>query len=54
MQALIAIDSFKNSMTSIQANQTVATAFAEHDIQSQQIAIADGVWLFSNKTLSRD
>ncbi|BDZ32100.1 glycerate kinase [Lactiplantibacillus sp. WILCCON 0030] len=42
MQALIAIDSFKNSMTSIQANQTVATAFAEHDIQSQQIAIADG------------
>ena len=42
MQALIAIDSFKNSMTSIQANQLVATAFAAHGIQSQQIAIADG------------
>jgi len=42
MQALIAIDSFKNSMTSIQANQLVATALAAHGIMSQQVAIADG------------
>lgn len=42
MQALIAIDSFKNSMTSLQANQIVATAFAKHGISAQQIAIADG------------
>lgn len=42
MQALIAIDSFKKSMTSQQANQLVATQFAAHGIKSQTIAIADG------------
>ncbi|MFC6181309.1 glycerate kinase [Lactiplantibacillus daowaiensis] len=42
MQALIAIDSFKNSMTSQQANQIVADQFATHGIPSEQIAIADG------------
>jgi len=42
MKALIAIDSFKNSMTSIQANQLVAKALAKHGISAQQVAIADG------------
>ena len=42
MEALIAIDSFKNSMTSIQANQIVADQLAQHQISSRQIAIADG------------
>jgi len=42
MQALIAIDSFKNSMTSIQANQIVADQLAQHGIRGQTIAIADG------------
>ncbi|AVK61299.1 glycerate kinase [Lactobacillus sp. CBA3605] len=42
MEALIAIDSFKKSMTSIQANQIVADQFAKQGIKSRQIAIADG------------
>ncbi|AVK63877.1 glycerate kinase [Lactobacillus sp. CBA3606] len=42
MEALIAIDSFKKSMTSIQANQIVADQFAKQGINSRQIAIADG------------
>ncbi|MFB9768837.1 glycerate kinase family protein [Lactiplantibacillus modestisalitolerans] len=42
MHALIAIDSFKNSMTSLQANQIVAEQLGHHGISSEQIAIADG------------
>lgn len=42
MHALIAIDSFKNSMTSIQANQLVADQFAQFGVTATQIAIADG------------
>lgn len=42
MHALIAIDSFKNSMTSMQANQTVADAFARYGITAERVAIADG------------
>ncbi|ERJ50148.1 glycerate kinase, partial [Lactiplantibacillus plantarum 2165] len=42
MHALIAIDSFKNSITSIQANRIVAKRFAAHGITATQVAIADG------------
>ncbi|RRK10639.1 glycerate kinase [Lactiplantibacillus garii] len=42
MHALIAIDSFKNSMTSLTANRTVATALAKHHVTASQVAIADG------------
>jgi len=42
MHALIAIDSFKNSMTSIRANQIVADQFSAHGMTSTQVAIADG------------
>jgi len=42
VRALVAIDSFKNSMTSIQANQIVADQLAAHGISADQIAIADG------------
>lgn len=42
MHALIAIDSFKNSMTSLQANQVVADQLAKFNVTSTQIAIADG------------
>lgn len=42
MHALIAIDSFKNSITSIHANQLVAKQFAAHGITTTQVAIADG------------
>ncbi|WP_223876831.1 glycerate kinase [Lactiplantibacillus songbeiensis] len=42
VRALIAIDSFKNSMTSIQANQIVADQLKAQGISADQIAIADG------------
>jgi len=42
MHALIAIDSFKNSMTSMVANQTVADQLAKYGITASQVAIADG------------
>ncbi|WP_318764919.1 glycerate kinase family protein [Lactiplantibacillus carotarum] len=42
MHALIAIDSFKNSMTSLVANQTVADQLAKYRITTSQVAIADG------------
>ncbi|MCC3163637.1 MULTISPECIES: glycerate kinase [Lactiplantibacillus] len=42
MHALIAIDSFKNSITSIQANQLVARRFEAHGLATTQVAIADG------------
>ena len=42
MHALIAIDSFKNSITSLQANQLVADQFEAHGISTTKVAIADG------------
>lgn len=42
MRALIAIDSFKESFTSIEAAETVENAFSQYGIESQKIAIADG------------
>ena len=42
MHALIAIDSFKNSITSIQANRIGANRCVAHGITATQVAIADG------------
>lgn len=42
MHAFVAIDSFKNSMTSIQANQIVADQLTKVQVTTTQLAIADG------------
>ncbi|MDD9147775.1 MULTISPECIES: glycerate kinase [unclassified Sporolactobacillus] len=42
MRALIAIDSFKESFTSMEAAELVEKAFSQYGIKSRKIAIADG------------